>query len=72
MKWILSLAHELGGPQKAADMIAGKGISLILNQIDLRFRRPVTYPDTVRLSFLDLWMNEFTPKFVYLTVITCS
>jgi acyl-CoA thioesterase FadM len=43
-----SLAMELGGSSKAQDMIAGKGVSLILGEINIKFRRPIVYPDTVR------------------------
>ena len=42
-----SLALELGGEQKARDMIKGKGISLILGELSIKYRRPVVYPDTV-------------------------
>lgn len=42
-----SLARELGGDQKAHDMISGKGVSLILADVSIKFRRPITYPDTV-------------------------
>ena len=44
-----SLAMELGGPEMAKDMIGGKGVSLILGEISIKFRRPVVYPDTVSL-----------------------
>ncbi|RDB18563.1 hypothetical protein Hypma_000240 [Hypsizygus marmoreus] len=49
IQWMVSLGQELDGPEKAQDMIKGKGISLILKSIEVQFRRPVTYPDTVRL-----------------------
>lgn len=42
-----SLGEELGGPERARAMIDGKGVSLILKSIEVRFRRPVRYPDTV-------------------------
>lgn len=45
---MMSLGEELGGPSKAQAMIKAQGISLILKSIDVQFRRPVTYPDTVR------------------------
>lgn len=48
IQWMRSLALDLGGPDRANDMISGKGISLILKEISLKFRRPVLYPDTVR------------------------
>lgn len=43
-----SLGRELGGQAKADAMIKGQGVSLILKSIEVRFRRPVTFPDTVR------------------------
>lgn len=43
-----SLGTALGGPARADAMLKGHGVSLILKSIDVRFRRPVTYPDTVR------------------------
>ena len=46
--WMTSLATQLGGPSKAQDMLKAKGISLILKSITVNFKRPVTYPDTVR------------------------
>ena len=42
-----SLALDLGGHDRVSDMISGKGVSLILKEITLKFRRPVLYPDTV-------------------------
>ncbi|KAF5379518.1 hypothetical protein D9615_006504 [Tricholomella constricta] len=51
IKWMMSLGHELGGPSKAEAMIKGQGVSLILKSIDVRFRRPVTYPDTLLVGY---------------------
>jgi Thioesterase-like superfamily len=34
-------------------MLTGKGVSLILKTIQVKYKRPVTYPDTVRLPYLD-------------------
>ena len=42
-----TLGLELGGPERANDMLTGKGVSLILKDISVKFRRPVLYPDTV-------------------------
>ncbi|KAL5513109.1 hypothetical protein ACEPAH_3507 [Sanghuangporus vaninii] len=50
MHWMLSLGRELGGEQRARDMLAGKGISLILAEISIKFRRPITYPDTLLIA----------------------
>jgi len=51
---MVSLGEEMGGASKAKAMLNAQGISLILKSIDVQFRRPVTYPDTVcRTLFLD-------------------
>lgn len=49
LKWLTSFAHALGGPTKARDMISARGVGLILKWIDVRYRRPVRFPDTVCL-----------------------
>ena len=41
------MGNELGGPSRGEAMMNGQGISLILKSMELQFRRPVTYPDTV-------------------------
>ena len=41
------MGDELGDPSRGKVMLNGRGISPILKSIELRFRRPVTYPDTV-------------------------
>jgi len=51
IKWMTSFGEELGGPQKAIDMIKGRGVSLILKSIAVQFRRPVTYPDTLLIGY---------------------
>ncbi|EJD07483.1 Thioesterase/thiol ester dehydrase-isomerase [Fomitiporia mediterranea MF3/22] len=45
--WMLSLGRDLGGEQKAREMITGKGISFILGEVSIKFRRPLLYPDTL-------------------------
>ncbi|KAJ8462761.1 hypothetical protein ONZ45_g17819 [Pleurotus djamor] len=47
LHWMLSLGREIGGPQKAKDLMNGKGVSMILKSVSLNYRRPVTYPDTL-------------------------
>ncbi|KAF8652596.1 hypothetical protein AX16_004317 [Volvariella volvacea WC 439] len=49
--WMMSLGEELGGPQKAEDMMRGQGISLILKSIQVKYRRPVTFPDTLLIGY---------------------
>ncbi|KAK0227064.1 HotDog domain-containing protein [Armillaria nabsnona] len=48
--WMRHLGHQLGGPSAADSLIRGEGVSLILRSIDVRFRRPVTYPDTLLIA----------------------
>lgn len=50
MRWLHEVALEVGGEQGARDLLQGKGISLILKKIDLDFKRPVTYPDTLLIA----------------------
>lgn len=57
-----SLGHELGGPEKAEAMLKGQGVSLILKSIEVKFRRPVTYPDTVRVSLFVLNRGVLKPS----------
>ncbi|KAG6829726.1 hypothetical protein H0H92_003685 [Tricholoma furcatifolium] len=51
MKWVMSIGHQLGGQAKADAMVKGQGVSLILKSIEVRFRRPVTYPDTLLIGY---------------------
>ena len=50
IEWMVSLAQEIGGPQRVADMLAGRGISLILKSISIDYKRPVVYPDTLLVA----------------------
>lgn len=47
------LGQAAGGPSAASDIISGRGVGLILKSISVDFKRPVVYPDTVRLSWPD-------------------
>ncbi|PFH50932.1 hypothetical protein AMATHDRAFT_3450 [Amanita thiersii Skay4041] len=51
IRWMKSIAEELGGPEGASDMIKAKGVALILKSIAVQFRRPVTYPDTLLVGY---------------------
>lgn len=57
---MMALGREIGGPQKAKDMMSGKGVSLILKSVSLNYKRPVTYPDTVRLPKLRRYVRSRT------------
>ncbi|KAI0050981.1 hypothetical protein FA95DRAFT_1555024 [Auriscalpium vulgare] len=50
MQWITAVGRDLGGEQRAQDMINAKGISFILKSIDVKFRRPVRFPDTLLIG----------------------
>lgn len=50
MRWLQDLAIEAGGEQTAENLFKGRGISLILKKIDLDFKRPVNFPDTLLIA----------------------
>lgn len=43
------LGLKVGGPENADALLRGKGVSLIVKSINVQFRRPVRYPDTVSI-----------------------
>ncbi|KAF9465570.1 Thioesterase/thiol ester dehydrase-isomerase [Collybia nuda] len=51
IRWMISLGHEIGGPEKAKAIIRGQGIGLILKTLEIQFKRPVTYPDTLLVGY---------------------
>lgn len=57
MHWLQSLALEIGGADRLRDMLGGKGVSLILGEISLKFHRPVVYPDTVSSVLFPLYID---------------
>lgn len=58
MLWLIRLGNLLGGEKRAQAMLAAQGVSVILKSINVNFRRPVTFPDTVRAFFLFLAHSE--------------
>ncbi|EIM84325.1 uncharacterized protein STEHIDRAFT_82241 [Stereum hirsutum FP-91666 SS1] len=50
MVWINAVGNTLGGPEKANGMLSAKGISFILKSIEVKFRRPVRFPDTLLIA----------------------
>ncbi|THU85493.1 Thioesterase/thiol ester dehydrase-isomerase [Dendrothele bispora CBS 962.96] len=50
INWMTCLGNRLGGPAKADALLKGKGISLIMKSIEVKYRRPVTFPDTLLIS----------------------
>jgi len=51
IKWMTVLGHKIGGPSAAEALLKGKGIALILKSIEVKFRRPVTFPDTLLVAY---------------------
>jgi hypothetical protein len=47
IEWMMKLGNEIGGPGRAQAMVKGEGVSLILKSLLIKFKRPVTFPDTV-------------------------
>jgi len=43
----MALGNAMGGPERALAMSKGQGVSLILKSLSIKFKRPITYPDTV-------------------------
>ncbi|KAL0953892.1 hypothetical protein HGRIS_005063 [Hohenbuehelia grisea] len=48
--WMISLAEELGGPEKVRAMLNAQGTSLILKSISVDFKKPVVFPDTLLIA----------------------
>ena len=65
---MLSLGRELGGEERARDMISGKGVSLILADVSIKFRKPVTYPDTVRIHSYKALLFRSLTRFVFAVI----
>jgi acyl-CoA thioesterase FadM len=47
----MSVADELGGTARVQEIMKGQGVSFILKSISVQYKRPVTFPDTVRFTF---------------------
>jgi len=50
IQWMTRLGEEVGGKAAAADLIAGRGVGIILKSVKVDFKCPVTYPDTLLIS----------------------
>ncbi|KAH9969127.1 HotDog domain-containing protein, partial [Russula dissimulans] len=50
IRWICSIGEELGGPVQADAFLRARGISFILKSIEVNFRKPVQYPDTLLIA----------------------
>ncbi|KAJ3795146.1 hypothetical protein GGU11DRAFT_793248 [Lentinula aff. detonsa] len=60
IRWMMHLGTRLGGPAKAEALSKGKGISLIIKSLNINYRRPVTYPDTLLISHKPILPKEPT------------
>jgi hypothetical protein len=49
MGWLMAFGKVLGGEKRSKAMLAGQGVSIILKSTNVNFRKPVTFPDTVRV-----------------------
>ncbi|KAG1747932.1 Thioesterase/thiol ester dehydrase-isomerase [Suillus paluster] len=45
--WVMAFGKALGGEERVKAMLAGQGVSVILKSMNINFRRPVTFPDTL-------------------------
>jgi len=52
IRWISSIGEELGGQAQVNAFLRAQGVSFILKSININFRRPVQYPDTVSSDLL--------------------
>jgi len=50
MQWVCRLGNLLGGNERTQAMLAGQGVSIILKSINVNYRRPVTFPDTLLIG----------------------
>jgi len=50
IRWIGSIGEEVGGPAQADAFLRARGISFILKSIEVNFRKPVQYPDTLLIA----------------------
>ncbi|PWN21772.1 hypothetical protein BCV69DRAFT_297983 [Microstroma glucosiphilum] len=58
-----SIARDLG-EERQKEIVTGKGVSFILAGINIKYRRPVTYPDTLLIGTkADCPLQEGTDRF---------
>ena len=48
--WIQALGREIGGPERAEQLVRGQGVSLILKSLTVDYKAPVTFPDTLLVA----------------------
>jgi len=50
IRWVMSVGHDTGGPARAEALLRPQGIALILKSMEVRYRRPVRFPDTLLVA----------------------
>ncbi|KAF8141427.1 Thioesterase/thiol ester dehydrase-isomerase [Boletus edulis] len=60
MQWAIQVGNLLGGKERAQAMLAGEGVSIILKSINVNFRRPVTFPDTLLIGHRAIVLSSRT------------
>ncbi|EJT96603.1 Thioesterase/thiol ester dehydrase-isomerase [Dacryopinax primogenitus] len=69
MRLTQRLGEQIGGTKLARDMMEARGVSIILKSIDVKFKRPVTYPDTLLIAHKP---HSFAPTQFTLSCIAYS
>ena len=46
----MSVGHDIGGPTRAEALLRPQGIAFILKSMEVKYRRPVCFPDTVSVN----------------------
>lgn len=50
IRWLMSVGHDIGGPTRAEALLRPQGIAFILKSMEVKYRRPVCFPDTVSVN----------------------
>ncbi|KAG0691960.1 hypothetical protein DFH29DRAFT_883340 [Suillus ampliporus] len=48
--WCMAIGKALGGEERVKAILAGQGVSFILKSVNVNFKRPVTFPDTLLIG----------------------
>lgn len=46
----MSVGHDIGGPARAESLLRPQGIGFILKSMEVKYRRPVCFPDTLLVA----------------------
>ncbi|KAH8983161.1 Thioesterase/thiol ester dehydrase-isomerase [Lactarius hatsudake] len=50
IRWVMSVGHDTGGPAREEALLKPQGIAFILKSMEVKYRRPVRYPDTLLVA----------------------